>query len=96
MINGDANVFIDQLSYEDHYVLFNGVKYFLNGCQVNKNDEGKIISVRLEVYDLTSQTTIYSVTKKNSSECLVAFQDAKIWNGKSFWEVEQDIEWVDD
>ena len=96
MINGDANVFIDQLSYEDHYVLFNGVKYFLNGCQVNKNDEGKIISVRLEVYDLTSQTTIYSVTKKNVFECLVAFQDAKIWNGKSFWEVEQDIEWVDD
>ncbi len=64
MINGDANVFIDQLSYEDHYVLFNGVKYFLNGCQVSKNDEGKIISVRLEVYDLTSKTTIYSVTKK--------------------------------
>ena len=96
MINGDANVFIDQLSYEDHYVLFNGVKYFLNGCQVSKTDEGKIISVRLEVYDLTSQTTIYSVTKKNISECLVDFQDAKIWNGKSFWEVEQDIEWVDD
>ena len=96
MINGDANVFIDQLSYEDHYVLFNDVKYFLNGCQVSENDEGKIINVRLEVYDLTSQTTIYSVTKKSASECLVAFQDAKIWNGKSFWEVEQEIEWVDD
>jgi hypothetical protein len=43
-----------------------------------------------------NKTTIYSVTKKSISECLVAFQEAKIWNGKSFWEVEQDIEWVDD
>ena len=25
-----------------------------------------------------------------------AFLEAKIWNGKSFWDVEQDIEWVDD
>lgn len=25
-----------------------------------------------------------------------SFLEAKIWNGKSFWDVEQDIEWVDD
>ena len=25
-----------------------------------------------------------------------AFLEAKIWNGKSFWDAEQDIEWVDD
>lgn len=96
MINGNANDFIDKLSYEYHYVLFNGIKYFLNGCQVSKNGEGKVVSVRLEVYDLTNNVTIFSVTKSTISECLSGFQDAKIWNGKSFWDVEQDIEWVDD
>ena len=96
MINGNANDFIDKLSYEDHYVLFNDIKYFLNGCQVSKNEEGKIISARLEVYDLTNNLTIFSVTKKSISECLSEFQEAKIWSGKSFWDIEQEIEWVDD
>ena len=96
MINGNARDFVECLSYEDNYAIFNGNKYFFNGCQVSKNDEGRIIRVRLEVYDLTRESTIFSATKKSISECLVAFQEAKIWNGKSFWEVEQDIEWVDD
>ena len=96
MINGNATDFIDKLSYEDHYVLFNNVKYFLNGCQVSKNIEGEITSVRLEVYDLTKGLTVFSVTKSSVSECLAAFQEAKIWSGKAFWEIEQEIEWVDD
>ena len=24
-----------------------------------------------------------------------AFLEARIWNGKSFWDAEQDMEWVD-
>ena len=96
MINGKASDFIECLSYEDNYAIFNGNKYFFNGCQTQKNSLGEVICVTLEVYDLMNKTTIYSVTKKSISECLVAFQEAKIWNEKSFWEVEQDIEWVDD
>ena len=95
MINGNANDFIDKLSYEDHYVMFANKKYFLNGCQAEKDSFGKVISVRLEVYDLKNETTIFSVTKTTAYECLVAFEKAKIWNKKSFWEVEKDIEWVD-
>lgn len=38
---------------------------------------------------------IFSVTETTAYECLVAFEKAKIWNKKSFWEVEKDIEWVD-
>ena len=96
MINGKASNFIECLSYEDNYAIFRGNKYFFNGCQTTKDSLGEVICVKLEVYDLTSKTTIYSVTKKTVSECLAAFQYAKIWNGKSFWDVEQDIEWVDD
>lgn len=96
MINGKASDFIECLSYEDNYAIFRGNKYFFNGCQTKRNSFGEVICVRLEVYDLTSKTTIFSVTEKTVSECLAAFQEAKIWSGKSFWEAEQDIEWVDD
>ncbi len=37
MIDGNANEFIDKLSYEDHYVMFENRKYFLNGCQTEKD-----------------------------------------------------------
>lgn len=95
MINGNANDFIDKLSYEDHYVMFENKKYFLNGCQTEKNNSGNVISVRFEVYDLTNGTTIFSVTQPTTYECLVAFEKAKIWNNKSFWEAEKEIEWID-
>ncbi len=28
-------------------------------------------------------------------QCLYAFENAPIWNGKTFWEIENEIEWVD-
>ncbi len=95
MIDGNANDFIDKLSYEDHYVLFDNKKYFFNGCQTEKDTSGAIKSVRLEVYDLTNETTVFSVTEKSVCDCLAAFEKAKIWNGKTFWEAEADMEWVD-
>lgn len=42
MINGNASEFIDKMHYEDHYVVFNSEKYFVNGCQtkmIEKNSE---------------------------------------------------------
>lgn len=95
MIAGNANDFINKLSYEDHYVMFDNKKYFFNGCQTEKDTSGTIKSVRLEVYDLINKTTVFSVTKKSVIECLTAFEEAKIWNNKTFWEAESDMEWVD-
>lgn len=95
MIDGNASDFIDMLSYEDHYALFCGKKYFLNGCQTQTGTDGHTVIVRLEVYCLTDHTTVYSTSQKNASDCLTAFQAAKIWNGKSFWEAESEITWVD-
>lgn len=96
MINGNANNFIDKLSYEDHYVIFDNKKYFVNGCQIEKDTYGTIICVILEVYDLTNGSTVFSTSQNSISECLMAFEKAKIWNNKNFWEVENEIEWVDD
>ena len=95
MIDGNPTEFIDKLSYEDHYVIFQGKKFFLNGCQSKKDENGNIIDVVLEVYNLTDSRTIFTVTKKSAFECIQAFENAKIWNKKAFWEAESEIEWID-
>ena len=96
MINGKASDFIDKLYYEDHYVIYNGNKYFLNGCQTQKDNEGNIVTVRLEVYNLSADETVLSISMPSSSECIEVFEGSPIWNGKTFWEVENEIEWVDE
>ena len=95
MIDGNAKDFIDKLSYEDHYVIYDGKKFFFNGCQVTKDEKGKIIKVVLEIYNLTCNSTIFSTSRLSISDCITDFENAKIWNGKTFWEVEKDMQWVD-
>ncbi len=95
MIDGNANDFIDKLTYEDHYVMYDGEKFFVNGCQVTTDNQGNIVSVVLEVYNLNNNTTIFSATKQTISDCIAEFEEAKIWNDKSFWEAEKDMAWVD-
>lgn len=95
MTDGNASDFINKLSYEDHYILFNNKKFFLNGCQTKKDRNENVLEVRLEIYDLSTESTVFSVSKKSIQECLTAFEDAKIWDGKSFWEAEKDMKWID-
>ena len=96
MIDGNVKDFIDKLSYEDHYVIYGGEKFFFNGCQVTKDGQGNTIKVVLEIYNLSNNSTIFSTTQTSISDCITEFEKAKIWNGKSFWEVEKDMQWVDE
>ncbi|WP_406533591.1 hypothetical protein [Methanobrevibacter sp.] len=95
MIDGSAREFINKLYYEDHYVVYKDNKYFLNGCQT-KHLENGTDSVRLEVYNLTKNLTVFSITKSTANDCVEAFQDAPIWSGKTFWEIENQMQWVDE
>ncbi len=95
MIDGNVKDFVDKLSYEDHYVIYDDEKFFFNGCQVTKDEKGKIINVVFEIYNLNRNSTIFSTSQKSISDCIAEFEKAKIWNGKSFWEVEKDMQWID-
>ena len=95
MVDGNARDFIEKLHYEDHYAIYNGEKFFFNGCQTKILENGTK-SVKLEVYNLTKNSTVLSVTKATATDCVDAFQDAPIWNGKTFWAVESEIKWVDE
>lgn len=96
MIDGNANDFLNKLYYEDHYVIFNDEKYFFNGCQCQKDTNGNIINVRLEVYNLSKDKTVFSTVQQSADKCISIFENAPIWNGKNFWEAENSFKWVDE
>ncbi len=96
MIDGNARDFIEKLHYEDHYVIYNGNKYFFNGCQTKASSDGTVEYVSLEVYNLSTDETIFSTKKPFASECVLALEEAPIWGGKTFWEIENEMRWVDE
>lgn len=96
MVDGNAADFIDKLCYEDHYVIYNGDKYYFNGCQTSKDNAGNVTSVTLEVYNLSIDKTVFSVTKSSAAECIEAFENALIWGGSAFWKAEAQMKWVDE
>ena len=43
-----------------------------------------------------SERDVWSYDGKTIEECQMAFIKAPIFVGKSFWDAEKDVEWVDD
>ena len=91
MINGDVNEFIGGLYYGDErFFLYDGNKYFLQGYYV----EGKPM---LELYIIENPEMDFEwrVISENDEYPVEEFENAKIFNGRSFWEIETEIEWTD-
>lgn len=91
MINGNANEFIEGLYYGDErFFLYNGNKYFIQGYYENNRP-------LLELYVLspTSNNFKWQKISTDNNYPVADFENAKIFNGKSFWEIEKNIEWVD-
>lgn len=91
MINGDVKEFIDGLYYGDErFFIYEGNKYFVQGyCKAE--------TFILELYIIENPKNDFEwhVCSQDRHYLVNAFEKAKIFNGKSFWEVEKEIEWVD-
>lgn len=91
MINGNPNEFIDTIyTCQDIVFVYNNTKYWFQGY-VNK---GKV-HMELFQYEPARDGYIWEYNGKSLSEGQEAFQKARIFNGKTFWEAEKNIEWVD-
>ncbi len=91
MKNGDVHEFINGLHYGDErFFIYNGDKYFIQGYFFESMP-------MLEVYIIETDIKNFEwrAISENNNYPVEEFENAKIFNGKSFWEVEQDIEWVD-
>ena len=92
MINGNAGEFIDRLySCQDTVFVYNGIKYWFQGYMT----AGNLVHMEIFQTDPPMDGYIWVYDGNSISEGQMAFQEAPIFNGRSFWDVEADIEWVD-
>ncbi len=89
MRNGDVREFVDHIYYGDElWFIYERKKYFLEGW----TNDGRL---DLYLYEMIPNGKTYIWNGNKTKYPVEAFLSAKIWNGKSFWDIEQDIEWVD-
>ena len=93
MIDGDVKEFVDNLYYgSEMYFLFRGKKYFIQGWY--KEPFHYLVLTEEEDVDFL-KGYIWEHFSKDSAECVKAFLDAKLWDGKTFYEVENEMTWTD-
>lgn len=93
MINGDVKEFVEHIRYGDELVfIYNNTKYFLQGWTEN--------GISVMVLDIWEGQTLdgyaWETTDEKMAICAERFLSSPIFDGKTFWEVEKVIEWVDD
>lgn len=92
MINGSAYEFIDRIyTCQDTVFVFDGIKYWFQGYILDDN------TVHMEVFQIDSaqEGYVWEYNGNSIGDGQENFQNAPIFNGKTFWEVESEIEWVD-
>ena len=67
------------------------VKKYYHICKEKAMEKSKCCQV-----DPEKDGCIWEYDGKTIEECHEAFLGAPIFDGKTFWDAEQDIEWVDD
>ncbi len=93
MINGDVNEFVEHMRYGDELVFwFDGKKYFLQGF--GDKDYARLY---LDRWSPPGDEYVWIETcpKSELRYPVEEFLARTIWNGKSFWEVQEQMEWVD-
>lgn len=91
MINGDVKKFVDNLYYgTENVFVFGRFKYMIQGWW----EDGKY-TLFMQLWEPAMSGYDWEHTASNPNECVEAFMSAPIFDGKTFWEVEREIEWVD-
>ena len=91
MINGNPNRFLEVVaSGQDITYKYKGNIYWFQGY--NKGDK-----FRMEIFKHipAEEDFIWECEEETYLECLNRFTNEPIFDGKTFWEVEQEIEWGD-
>lgn len=91
MTNGDINEFMDKLwGGEELIYTYNGKKYFSQGY----NEKSGEYVFELQLWE-PEVKILWQVVGKDNQDSLDAFLKEPLFDGKTFWEAEKEIEWVD-
>lgn len=96
MISGNVNEFVEKISLGDElYFKLDGKCYFFEGWNT---DDNKGWVALYEVEDKPAGKIIATLFENSSDslkECSEKFLNAPLFNGKTFWECQSEIEWID-
>lgn len=94
MEGGRVNDFIDAFSYQSVAVVYKGEKYFSDGIIMRADDKYSFFIIKVDDNG-KFLSDVYEFEGDSITACIVAFENAPIWNGKSFYDVENEMTWVD-
>lgn len=90
MINGDVNEFVDYMSYGAELIfMYRGQKFFLQGMPFTQD------TLCLDRWEPPGTDYIWVAKGKDGAMPVEEFLNAKLWDGRNFWEAEYEMEWVD-
>ena len=95
MINGNVNEFIENLYYgSEMNFAYADKQYFIQGWM----EQGLFTLELCQTIPLTTNEgyCVWKDATDSSQVCVNNFLNAKIFDGKTFWEVEQEIDWLYD
>lgn len=92
---GNVNEFLDCFTYQSVAVMYKGRKYFTDGVCFDKS--AGIYSFAIDEWNDKNEFVrqVLKAEAATVSDCLELFEEAAIWDGKTFWEAEGEMVWVD-
>ena len=94
MEGGRVNDFIDAFSYQSVAIIFNGEKYFSDGIITESDGKHSFFIIKVN-NNGDFLEDVYEYKGNTLNDCILAFEKAPIWNGKTFYDVENKMTWVD-
>lgn len=100
MKSGNTREFLEHISAQDAYVHYKDRFFFVNGCYVElERGTRKIRWAHIEMYELESDhgraiSDVCVITKPTVQEVMDEFTRVPLIDGKTFWELENELEWV--
>ena len=110
MINGDLDQFLDTGWFTEATLFYNGYIYWCEGLRnsetgimdffVNKweveNEDDTYYHTIIEKDGSMKWETVFEIEHKDMDFIKKQFLEAPIFDGKSFWQVEKRLAWLDD
>ena len=106
MINANLEQFLDTGWFSEATLYLNGYTYWCEGCWNEEREKPmhffvyKYESVVVDkIYTKPKNSnyqTVFDIYGNSEEEVKEEFLKAKIFDGKSFWEIEKEIAWYDE
>lgn len=95
MHGGDVNEFLDKVVYNEVAVSYKDWKYLFYGVVYDKATGLYSFMIDRTNADKSVIEIIYDKTAPTAEQCMEEFLRTPIIEGKTFWELEKDMTWIE-